>query len=203
VQPILFHSTFLLTLILPNITSTSSSSGTMADLPFQLTGGENEEPFTWKTSGEPRRLEEDLGSFPVLSDCGQGLVYSFAGAVDGGKATERFLRRTVDQEAADTERRIYSNSPRQNGSTVRELRGGVFTTAFKKSVLATGGGSIEKGLRELRNDVQQNNAEWEAEIRRGDKQAGTNNWESHEKFCQQEPSFGSSHFCRLDRPLFL
>jgi hypothetical protein len=215
----------------------------MADLPFQLIGGENEEPFAWKTSGEQRRLEEDVGYFPVMSDCGQGLVYSFAGAVDSGKAMERFgertvdqdaadaeirtcsssprqngstagavdsgkamgrfVKRTVDQEAADAESRICSNSPRQNDTTARALRGGVFTTAFGKSVLATGKGSIAQGLQELRDDVRDNNAAWKAEIQKGDQQAGTNNWERHKEVCEQEPSFGSSHFCHLDRTLFM
>lgn len=186
----------------------SHSSGTMADLPFQLKKG-LDGSLHWETSGEPRVDEKtdsgEVNVVPHISQLGHGMVYSFAGATDGGLASA-FCPEFSDE--GDT-----TSDPGREESVHKHTRdgrksGGGFTTAFERSVLACGSGSIRDGVLTVQKQVKRNNENLKKVLKAVDKsereQHGHSDiWEKRKKSCDQEPSFGSSHFTRLDFALFM
>jgi hypothetical protein len=181
---------------LPNtqlvIVADMCNGGTMADLPFLLTNSDK-----WTTSGESRRIEEDVeNAIPPMFDCGHGLVYSFAGAEDGGKAIDAYYDESTELERGDDS---HAADTRQRRAAARETRGGILTTAFADSCLATGTGSMLDGVQQVRASIAENNEEWKAWMQREEPER----WEESRDCFSQVPSFASSHSCRLDRPLYL
>lgn len=133
----------------------------------------------WRSSGIARRLEEDLGHSLHHWFCGHGVVYSFGAAKDGSSATD-----------------AYPDS----GTTDRT---GNLTKAFIHSRLATGGGTILEGFDDVRQSIDDSNESWKGKMQR----QFPNDWNKDDfryaYLFQQKPRMGSSHYCFLNRPLFL
>lgn len=172
----------------------------------------------WETSGEPR-VEEKMGNGPPhIAQLGRGIVYSFAGAVDGGVAGDRHQgnNEKPEQGSEEAQSEAEKEEERRKLEQKRRSEGGVFTTAFKSSVLASGEGSMRQGVLQVQDDVKRNNENWEKALKAADKRNKelyeefrdpqykvSSQWEAHQEMCRQKPAVGSSHFCRLDYPLFL
>lgn len=157
----------------------TSSAGTLFDLPFLLNTdrGSEESLYKWRTDGEARRLEECGNMFPYIYHCGKGIVLAFGASKDEDEAMDQCPK------------------PVPNGKTNPD-QGGAMTKAFISSCLATGSGTIEKGIKEVQRSLRSNYKNWL-------KHCSSQNTDMP-PFVRQRPCFASSHFCRIsDTPLFL
>lgn len=167
--------------------------------------------INYQTDGEARKLEKTNGYFPEVYDCGQGIVYSFAGSKDAETAINE--RQSILSKSLIASK--IEKTPETNGA---------MTAAFASSDLASGNGSTLDGFLQIRKKIKSNYTDWvafkrefdsemekerleklEREHITGVKENGieNNNVTKFRDVEHQEPELASSHCCRIDqRPLF-